>query len=142
MRYKQFQPTDQKPIKEQHFIIEEGSTKKEQRIVTEVDSPASMKTEYLVPFTPENVDAIYSKVNRSKNPNFKVINHHTRLCNFIVKDEQSDRAVAVEWSDIQTTLKLFKYNDFAYLFNSNYIPLPVKAELREQAKALDLEVAK
>jgi len=115
---------------------------KEQRLITQTDGPLSSITEYLVPFTPENVDAIYSKVNRSKNHNFKVGNHHTRPCNFIVKDEQTDRAVAVEWSDIETTLNLFKNKDFAYLFNGSYIPAPVKAEQREQARIFDLEMAK
>ena len=36
--------------------------------------------------------------------------------------------------DPKTTLNLFKNKDFYYLFNGDYVPAPVKAEMREKAR--------
>ena len=40
-------------------------------------------------------------------------------------------AVSVQWSDIKTTLDLFKNKPFYYLFRSEYISPQVKAAMKE-----------
>ena len=57
-------------------------------------------------------------------------------CNFVVKDELSNVAIAVEWGDTNRTLDLFKNKSFEYLFNGEYIPEPVKAEMRARTEGL------
>jgi len=82
---------------------------------------------YDLPFTPENVQSLYDKVDKyaTKNP-----------VEFIVKDEATGTAISVSWSSIKDTLKLFKEKSFAHLFNADYIPAPVKAENLAKSKIL------
>ena len=99
--------------------------------------PKGIETMYELPFTPESVDKLYYENGAGLNGNRLVgsrYNNPGRLPNLYVKDERTQTAKVVEWSDPKTTLNLFKTKDFYYLFNFDYIPAPVKAELRENAK--------
>lgn len=56
--------------------------------------------------------------------------------NFIVKDQVSDEARMVEKDvNVQKTFERFANNTFDYLWSADYIPAPVKAELRQEAHA-------
>ena len=89
--------------------------------------PMETYDEYELPFSPKNVQLLYEKRNRSRN---------AKPIQFIVKDEQTGMDVVVRWSSVEDTLKLFKEKDFLYLYNGNYIPQPVKEEMRIRAQAL------
>jgi hypothetical protein len=59
------------------------------------------------------------------------------LINFVVKDEVTQKAVSVRdvTGNTQKSYELFRDSNFDYLFNGNYIPPIVKAELRQAALA-------
>jgi hypothetical protein len=58
------------------------------------------------------------------------------LVNFIVKDEVSQEARMVE-KDVnsQKTFERFSNNSFDFLWSGEYIPIQVRAELRQEAVA-------
>ena len=58
------------------------------------------------------------------------------LINFIVKDEISDEARRVE-PDVNAlkTFERFSNNTFDFLWSGEYIPVQVRAELRQEAVA-------
>lgn len=87
------------------------------------------ETVYEMPFSPENVQSIFDKVDQHATTNKIPVE-------FIVKDEATGTAISVNWSSIKDTLNLFKNKSFAYLFNGDYIPAPVKAESLARSKAL------
>ena len=55
-------------------------------------------------------------------------------CNFIVKDESTGTAIAVEWSSLAKTLELFRTISFEYLFKAEYIPDLVKTEMSQRTE--------
>jgi hypothetical protein len=58
------------------------------------------------------------------------------LVNFIVKDEVSQEARRVEPDvNAQKTIERFSNNTFDYLWSGEYIRLPVRQELRQEAVA-------
>ena len=92
---------------------------------------------YELPFSPENVDRLYYGNGAGVNGNRLVssrYNNVSRLPNLYVKDERTRDTIAVQWSDPKTTLDLFKHKDFYYLFNGDYVPAPVREEIREKAR--------
>jgi hypothetical protein len=54
------------------------------------------------------------------------------LIKFIVKDEQTGKPFQVKDVNSQKTFELFQ-KPFEYLYNAQYIPAEVKAELRQAA---------
>ncbi len=108
---------------------------REQRIIEVATSPIGQQEIYTLPFSSENVDSLFQKTIKKDTPQIYRIGGRNRKAiskpvNFVVKDEQSGTSFAVEWSTIEKTLEIFKTKSFEYLFNSEYIPGPVKAELR------------
>jgi hypothetical protein len=103
-----------------------------------VTSPIGAVDNYLIPFTAENVDELFSKTIKKDTPQIYRRNNRTVIkpCNFIVRDDVSGTSITVEWSDINRTLELFKTKSFSYLFNGLYIPEPVKAEMRARAEGI------
>ena len=87
--------------------------------------PKSSYEEYLLPFTPENVQILYEKRDKSK----------TGRISFYVKDEARGIDVAVKWSSIEESLRLLKEKEFSYLFNGQYIPEPVREQARLEAES-------
>ncbi|MDW0195611.1 MAG: hypothetical protein QOC39_03620 [Nitrososphaeraceae archaeon] len=58
------------------------------------------------------------------------------MLNFIVKDEVSQEARRVEPDvNAQKTLERFSNNTFDYVWSGEYIPVQVRAELRQEAVA-------
>lgn len=83
--------------------------------------------EYTLPFSEENVEMLYEKRDKSR---------QAKPINFYVRDEQLGMDIAVRWSSVQDSLKLFKEKEFDFLFNGNYIPTAIKEEMRMRTDAL------
>jgi hypothetical protein len=108
---------------------------KSDRIIEITSDIMGIQDVYMIPFSAEAVDELYAKTIKTNTPIiYKFKNKKrtsSRPCNFIVRDERaSGVSVAVEWSNIEKTLELFKTKSFEYLYNGDYIPAPVKAEMK------------
>ena len=88
---------------------------------TECQGPSGTEDVYELPFTPQNVDKLYEMTDKDN-------------VQFVIKDEKTQEATQVLWSSIEDTLKLFKEKSFDYLKMGDYIPAPVKAEMRAKAE--------
>jgi len=83
--------------------------------------PNGTEEVYELPFTPQNVDKLYEMTDKDN-------------VQFVIKDEKTQEATQVNWSSIEESLKLFKEKSFDYLKMGDYIPAPVKAEMRAKAE--------
>ena len=123
------------------FDKERSYDTKTGRIVEKVKSPIGLQEQYLLPFSPEAVDELFAKTIKKNTPQVYIKRRGggttaAKLCSFVVKDELSNVAITVEWGDTNRTLDLFKNKSFEYLFNGEYIPEPVKAEMRARTEGL------
>jgi len=84
-----------------------------------LQGPSGSEEIYTMPFNLANLKSLYD---RRQNENL----------NFVVKDEQTGEPFQAKDVNSQKTLELFQ-KDFDYLFNAEYIPAEVKAELRQAA---------
>ena len=66
----------------------------------------------------------------------KINQKNAKPVSLYVKDEYTGMDVSVRCSSIEESLRLFKEKSFTYLFNSEYVPTSVRAELRAQAEML------
>lgn len=93
---------------------------------------------YELPFTPENFDKLYAQsvgVNGNKLPGSR--NSNISHAELVVKDEaQGGTPIGVGWANSEETRRLFRNKDFVFLYNGNYIPDPVKADMRAKSEAL------
>jgi hypothetical protein len=104
-----------------------------------VENPISQQDQYLLKSSPSAVDEMFAQTLKPDTPLVYRRDKHktpTNPCTFIVKEEASSRAVQVAWSDVQTTLSLFKHKPFYYLFRSEYIPQSVKDTMREMNEGI------
>lgn len=85
--------------------------------------PTGFETEYLLEFSQKNAKELFD-------------NRANDLVNFVVKLESSDEAKMVE-PDVNAlkTFERFANNSFDFLWAGEYIPLPVRQELRQEAVA-------
>jgi hypothetical protein len=125
-----------------HWLKERNYNSKTGRIEEKITSPNGLEEIYLVPFSAEAVDELFSKTIKPDTPRV-YIRHNSRSkftvdkpCNFVVKDLGTGVAINVQWGDINRTLELFKTKSFEYLFNCEYIPEPVKAEMRARTEGI------
>jgi hypothetical protein len=114
---------------------------KEQRVIEVVTSPNGSQEVYTLEFTPENLDSLYANTVKKNTPQiYKTRNRGTatlgKPVNLVVKDEQSGTAINVEWSSMEKSYELFRNKSFSYLFNAEFIPLPLKAELRARSEGI------
>jgi hypothetical protein len=85
--------------------------------------PSGTETVYMLEFNKNNAKELFDQ-------------RANDLVNFIVKDEVSQEARRVEPDvNAQKTLERFSNNTFDYLWSGEYIPLPVRQELRQEAVA-------
>ena len=82
--------------------------------------PSGTETVYELPFSPQNVDKLWKQTDKNN-------------VQFVVKDLKTGESAEVKWSSLEDTLRLFKEKSFQHLFSGDYIPAPVRAELREKA---------
>ena len=85
--------------------------------------PSGTETVYMLPFNKENAKQLFDQ-------------RANDLVNFIVKEEISDEARRVEPDvNVQKTFERFANNSFDFLWTGQYIPVQVRAELRQEAVA-------
>ena len=96
--------------------------------------PSLSETVYEMPFNQENLKELFDK--RITPENIKELSQkRISEISFCLKDEKNNTVREVkDATGIPTkTLDLFMDKDFDYLFNANYLPAQLKAELRQQA---------
>jgi hypothetical protein len=127
-----------------HWHKERDYNRKTGKIEETIKSPSSQEQIYILPFSASAVEDLFQHTIKPNTPAVYIRNNKFTIdkpCNFVVKDERSGTNIAVEWSDINKTKELFATKSFAYLFNGDYIPEPVKAELRARSEGITGEKA-
>jgi hypothetical protein len=84
--------------------------------------PSGVEQVYLLEFNKDNTKQLFDS---RANDNL----------NFIVKVAQTEEVRNVRDVNVQKTFELFTNNSFDYLFSGEYIPAPVRQELRQEAVA-------
>jgi hypothetical protein len=84
-----------------------------------LQGPSGSEEIYTMPFTKEALKSLFDR-------------RQNELINFIVKDEQTGKRFQVKDVNSLKTFELFQ-KPFEYLYNAEYIPAEVKAELRQAA---------
>lgn len=87
--------------------------------------PSGTYDVYQLPFSADNVLKLYEKVEDEN-------------VMFVLKDIKTGEARSVNWSSVKDSLDLFCHKPFEYLWKADYMPAPVKAELRQEAIAQGL----
>jgi hypothetical protein len=103
----------------QDFDYKRTYIEKKGSFVIETLGPATSDEVYDIPFTAENVQALYDKAEGE--------------VQFVLKDMQTGDAKSVNWSSVKDSRDLFCNKSFDYLWKADYIPAPVKAEYRQEA---------
>jgi hypothetical protein len=84
-----------------------------------LQGPSGSEEIYTLPFNKENLKSLFDR-------------RQNELINFVVKDEQTGKPFQVKDVNSLKTFELFQ-KPFEYLYNAEYIPAEVKAELRQAA---------
>jgi hypothetical protein len=93
---------------------------------TECQGVRNVEDQFELPFSPENIDKLMEQAEPGPGGEADV--------QLIVKDEVSGDAKEVKWSSPKESLRLFKEKSFESLMLGEYIPLPVRQELRAKAE--------
>jgi hypothetical protein len=102
---------------------------KQKQIVSYCDGPTGSEEVYDMPFTPENVDLLYSQ-RYDGNPYFMPNTRGNLRFAFYIKDHQNGGLVKeVFWSSVEDSLKIFKEKDFDHLWNSLYLPQAIREQM-------------
>ena len=107
------------------FAYDRNYNEKTGSFTVQTIGPSGIEEVYDIPFSPENVQKLYDK---TQDENVM----------FVLKDNRTQEAKEVKWSSVKDSVELFMHKPFNYLWNADYIPLPVKMELRQQAIAQGL----
>jgi hypothetical protein len=123
-----------------HWHKERDYNKNTGRMEEIIKSPSGQQEIYLLPFSAEAVEELFSHTIKPDTPPvyLRARNKFTfdKPCNFVVKEERQNTSIAVEWSNINKTKELFSNKSFSYLFNSEYIPEPLKREIRARSEGI------
>jgi hypothetical protein len=123
-----------------HWHKERDFNRKTGKIEEIVKSPSHQQEIYTLPFSSSTVEDLFQQHTIKPNtPAVYIRNNKFTIdkpCNFVVKDQRSNTSISVEWGDIHRTKELFATKSFAYLFNAEYIPEPLKAEMRSRSEAI------
>jgi hypothetical protein len=96
----------------------------------------SRKTFDKICLGPSGTETIYLKEWNKDNAKELFEQRANDLLNFVVKEEVSDEARKVEPDvNVQKTFERFSNNTFDFLWSGEYIPVQVRAELRQEAVA-------
>jgi hypothetical protein len=104
-----------------NFLFKRIINEKTMSFDTVCEGPSSTEDVYELAFSPENVDKLMQKADPEN-------------VQFICKDDTTGDATQVKWSSIKESLRLFKEKSFESLMLGEYIPLPVREELRAKAE--------
>lgn len=122
-----------------HWHKERDYNKTTGRVEEIIKSPSHQQEVYLLPFSAEAVEELFSQTIKPDTPSVYIQNNKLTVekpCNFVVRDERSSINISVEWSNISKTKELFSLKSFSYLYNSEYIPEPLKMEMRARSEGL------
>lgn len=103
----------------QIFAYERRYDEKTGSYTTQTSGPSKVEEVYELDFTPGNVLKLYEKV---KDEN--VI--------FVLKDLKTQDDREVKWSSVKDSLDLFMHKPFETLWRADYMPAPVKMEMRQE----------
>ena len=109
------------------------------RMEETVKSPSGQQEIFLLPFSAEAVEELFSQTIKPDTPQVYIRNNKFTIdkpCNFVIRDERSNTNISVEWSNINKTKELFSFKTFSYLYNSEYIPEPLKQEMRARTESM------
>ena len=118
---------------------ERDYNKKTGRMEETIKSPSGQQEIYLLPFSAEAVEELFSQTIKADTPPVYIRNNKFTIdkpCNFVVKELRNNTSIAVEWSNINKTKELFSLKSFSYLYNSEYIPEPLKMEMRARSEGI------
>jgi hypothetical protein len=87
--------------------------------------PSKTYEVYDIPYSADNVKKLYDKTEDEN-------------VSFVLKDIKTGDARSVNWSSVKDSLDLFCNKSFDYLWKADYMPAPVKQELRQEAIAQGL----
>ena len=107
-----------------NFLYKTEYNDKTKQMEKVLQGPNGAELVYTMPFNSENLNELYD-IRRNEN------------LNFIVKDEQTGKPFQVKNVNSLKTFELFQ-KPLEYLYNAEYIPAEVKAELRQAAVADNL----
>jgi hypothetical protein len=107
------------------FNYERNYNEKTGAFIEYTTGPSGTEKVYDMPFNEQNVRKLYEQTEDGE-------------CQFVVKDLKTEEARSVQWSSVKDTLDLFIHKPFDFLFNGDYIPLPVRMEARQEAVAKGL----
>lgn len=122
-----------------HWHKERDYDKNTSRMVDIIKSPNGQEEVYLLPFSAEAVEELFSHAIKPDTPHVYIRDNKRTIdkpCNFVVRDEKSSTNISIEWSNINKTKELFATKTFAYLFNGEYIPEPLKMEMRARSEGI------
>jgi hypothetical protein len=101
----------------------------QKQIVSYCDGPTGSVEVYEMPFTPENVDLLYSQ-RYDGNPYFMPNTRGNLRFAFYIKDHSNGGLVKeIFWSSEKESLRLFKEMDFDSLWNSLYLPKAIREQM-------------
>ena len=109
------------------------------RMEETVKSPSGQQEIFLLPFSAEAVEELFSQTIKPDTPPVYIRNNKFTIdkpCNFVIRDEKTNTNISVEWSNINKTKELFSLKSFSYLYNSEYIPEPLKMEMRVRTESM------
>ncbi|TVM02727.1 MAG: hypothetical protein CV087_08830 [Candidatus Brocadia sp. WS118] len=101
-----------------------GIDKKTRKLIKETTGPIKTETQYLLDFTIENLEKLYSQ------------RENNNGVNLVVKDEANGEAHNIRYKNPQTSYDLFKNKDFDYLFNAEYLSKEERIALQKQSEEL------
>jgi hypothetical protein len=120
-----------------NWLKERDYNKKTGRMEEIIKGPSGQQEIFLLSFSVEAVEELFSHVIKPDTPPVYIRSNKFTIdkpCNFVVRDEKSSTNIAVEWSNINKTKELFSLKSFSYLYNSEYIPEPLKMEMRARSE--------
>jgi hypothetical protein len=107
------------------FAYERNYDQKTGSFTVSTIGPSKSYEVYDLPFNEENVKKLFEKVEDEN-------------VSFVLKDMKTGDARSVNWSSVKDSLDLFCNKSFDYLWKADYMPAPVKQELRQEAIAQGL----
>jgi len=111
--------------KKTEFAYDRTYDEKRGSFTVSTAGPSKTYEVYDLSFTPDNVKALYDKTEDDN-------------VSFVLKDMTTQEARSLNWSSVKDSLDLFMNKNWDFLWKADYMPAPVKQELRQEAIAQGL----